>query len=328
MKKELAKTIKHKSVFISIYGKNSFAEIIYNDIVLLVKDILTAKIKINLSIQILSVYWVILREPTAITTRELFYMTKAVFGTSQRLRNTLTRITHRLQTDLPSLKIVPSLKGLVCGEVILNQAPSPSPSPNQAPTPTLTLSGVSLIPQIAKDTEPLTKASVILVVEKEAIFSRAVHDLPRIERAIGARILLVTGKGYPCTNTLRFLMLFKTLPILGLFDCDPHGLHIFAIYKHGSRSRPLLCVPGIERLGVSFMDVDSTSTLPSTQTQTQTQTPKEQALLKGLAPMLQGSTLEEAQRMLIHQKKLSIEDVLISTSLSSYLISKMIGSVL
>ncbi|KCZ81511.1 hypothetical protein H312_01089 [Anncaliia algerae PRA339] len=56
---------------------------------------------------------------------------------------------------------------------------------------------------------------------------------------------MVTGKGYPCTNTIKFLEKVN-MPIFGLFDFDPYGLNIYLNYKKHVN---------IERIGLSSEDI-------------------------------------------------------------------------
>ncbi len=76
-------------------------------------------------------------------------------------------------------------------------------------------------------------ARYILVVEKDAVFTylcgqRLWDSLPCI---------LVTGCGYPALSVralVRSLSTQLALPVLGLFDYNPHGVQILLTYKLGS----------------------------------------------------------------------------------------------
>lgn len=76
------------------------------------------------------------------------------------------------------------------------------------------------------------------------------------------RLMRLQGKGYPDLATLEFLNLVHSarplMPILGVFDCDPHGIEIMRIYKYGSlrlRHEENARVPGLRWLGVKMEDV-------------------------------------------------------------------------
>ena len=76
-------------------------------------------------------------------------------------------------------------------------------------------------------------ARYILVVEKDAVFTylcgqRIWDSLPCI---------LVTGCGYPPLSVravVKQLSNDLSLPVLGLFDYNPHGVRILLTYKYGS----------------------------------------------------------------------------------------------
>lgn len=76
-------------------------------------------------------------------------------------------------------------------------------------------------------------ACYILVVEKDAVFTylcgqRVWDSLPCI---------LVTGCGYPPLSVRAVVKTLSThlqLPVLGLFDYNPHGIQILLTYKFGS----------------------------------------------------------------------------------------------
>ena len=76
-------------------------------------------------------------------------------------------------------------------------------------------------------------ARYILVVEKDAVFTylcgqRIWDTLPCV---------VVTGCGYPPLSvraTVKKLSYQFSLPVLGLFDYNPHGLRILLTYRSGS----------------------------------------------------------------------------------------------
>lgn len=78
-----------------------------------------------------------------------------------------------------------------------------------------------------------------------------------------ARILMISqGKGYADLATLEFLNLIHSarplMPILGVFDCDPHGIEIMRTYKYGSQRlshEENARVPGLQWLGVKIDDI-------------------------------------------------------------------------
>ena len=101
-------------------------------------------------------------------------------------------------------------------------------------------------------------ARYILVVEKDAVFTylcgqRIWDTLPCV---------VVTGCGYPPLSvraTVKKLSHQFSLPVLGLFDYNPHGLRILLTYKFGSRTMGLeshaFAVEEMRWLGVHHGDI-------------------------------------------------------------------------
>ena len=100
-------------------------------------------------------------------------------------------------------------------------------------------------------------ARYILVVEKDAVFTylcgqRIWDTLPCI---------VVTGCGYPPLSVraiVKQLASQLSLPVLGLFDYNPHGLRILLTYKFGSTRMGLEAhayATDIKWLGVHHDDV-------------------------------------------------------------------------
>lgn len=76
-------------------------------------------------------------------------------------------------------------------------------------------------------------ARYILVVEKDAIFTYLCGQ--RIWDSVPC--IVVTGCGYPPLSvraTVKALATQLSLPVLGLFDYNPHGIQIMLTYKFGS----------------------------------------------------------------------------------------------
>lgn len=74
--------------------------------------------------------------------------------------------------------------------------------------------------------------------------------------------MIFQGKGYADLATLEFLSLVHSarplMPILGVVDCDPHGIQIMRTYKYGSQrlSHEVNArVPGLQWLGVKMDNI-------------------------------------------------------------------------
>jgi hypothetical protein len=60
-------------------------------------------------------------------------------------------------------------------------------------------------------------------------FCFASHSLNSLHSLVQYPCVIITGKGQPDVATRLFLKMVKTalnIPILGLFDSDPHGLKV------------------------------------------------------------------------------------------------------
>lgn len=333
MKKEIAGLVRPECAFLLQYPGNKCSADIYRDILKLLHEVFEDRTKPETAVRILAVYSAVLPEPKAITIREVYYKAKRVHPKYSGLLKTLERIQTRLNKDLVEINIVPSLKGLVFGTCTVSGVADLKPGTSQ-----IFLDGASVIPRSEGAANLLvdSDAEAVIVFEKEAVFLRAAQNVSGIEAALGRKVLLVTGKGYPCSSTFRFLMGIKSAKIFGIFDCDPHGLQIYLTYKYGSRKRPHLRVPGMERIGVSVSHMSSfrpgihrnkselnlISSAESRDTASantlESLGESERALLAGIHKKLSGSggmavetaVLMDVRSMLNHAKKASIEDVL------------------
>ena len=140
----------------------------------------------------------------------------------------ISKYKHKFACQMENLYIKPGLKGLVYGkmDLILNQSQL------------LSLEGKSLIPDMTEINDVSHTIKTVLVIEKDTVFSK-VED---------PSLIIVCGKGYPCSNTLKLLKLLERKSnIFCLTDFDPYGLHIFTIYKKYIRS--------IRRIGLCSDDL-------------------------------------------------------------------------
>ncbi|KAI5138796.1 meiotic recombination protein SPO11 [Nematocida ausubeli] len=296
----LAGILKDKSAFLLRYQECKYSDILYNDILAVIEDVIIGRMRLECAIPVLNVYYVILCECKEITIREIFYRCKRVFKNQNHTVRVIDYIKIRLKIEI-SL-IVPSYKGLVHGIFSL-----------KIQEKVVQMENTSIIPRIQKETKIFTKASAIIVVEKEAVFNDIIQDTTYKNRM--EEIIIVTGKGYPCTNTLKFLSIARSIRIFGLFDCDPHGLSIYAVYKYGSKRNPHLKVPSMERIGIHLYEIPVT---PETMYITDK---KQISLIRNLR------NLEELQNdiniMEETRRKASIEDILNISTIAKYSIDKV-----
>jgi meiotic recombination protein SPO11 len=115
---------------------------------------------------------------------------------------------------------------------------------------------------------PQTSARCIVVVEKEGVFHRLQQDgFDRHHRCI-----LITGKGFPDQATRAALHQLRAhlgggggdtakapLPVFGLADCDPFGVHILHCYRQGRYGVPVQWL-GLRPSQVKYLSSSSSST--------------------------------------------------------------------
>lgn len=258
LRREAAKILGSKEDFLLEHEAVPAAEAFYKDILHLLfplfrkKNISSNRLLLQ-AINSLSIYAVLLKEKRKMTTRELFYRAKEAFISQKKVSSSLQGILSRTKIPEEALQVIPSLKGTIYGECsfILKGQKEP---PHR-------IKGVSLILQMDEVEEVICLSEILLVVEKEAVFTSICPEIERIEESLGKRVLLVTGKGYPCRNTLKSLMRIKESKIFGLFDCDPYGIDIYNVYRNGSKKHPELKIPSLRRIGVSLKEAED-SLLP------------------------------------------------------------------
>ena len=181
------------------------------------------------------------------TKRDIFYRDVDLFSSQRVSDKYIDYICKHFQVDRFTLNVLSSGKGLIAGpiEVEFKNTNQPVVSLNGCD------SGGHLVPQ----TELISKISVcdevkfILVVEKAAIFTHLLSA--KVQAKLGPMILL-TGKGYPDEQTRRFLYMLREstqVPIFGLMDNDPYGVHILSQYQTGKYA-----VTNIEWIGLKCTD--------------------------------------------------------------------------
>ncbi|CAL8068746.1 unnamed protein product [Calicophoron daubneyi] len=103
------------------------------------------------------------------------------------------------------------------------------------------LNDLEMIPTQLECAKLSCGARFILVVEKDTIFQKLMtEDFYNSFKPC----LMVTAKGYPDLRTRQLLyklsVQFPKVPILGLFDADPHGLGVYCTYKYGTQNPAML----------------------------------------------------------------------------------------
>ncbi|KAG0434854.1 putative meiosis-specific protein SPO11 like protein [Dictyocoela muelleri] len=202
---------------------------------------LTEKLKINEKIIEL------ISTNTTMKSREIYYQSPNIFKKQSRVNYFLNQICKSLKVTLKDLNVLSSTKGVFIGKIVFYYHNGKSE---------ILFSGLIPDMDLVRDFRIFHKN--ILVVEKDCLLSF-------IYQSVKSEYLLVSGKGYPCKNTIRFLERLQNLKvennneystkckIFGLFDLDPSGLHIYKIYKSGSIKNPHSIE--IKRIGLTSNDV-------------------------------------------------------------------------
>ena len=186
-----------------------------------------------------------------VTQRGLYYSLVAFFEQQEQLNAIVEDVGAMLRVSRAALGIVAESRGKLGGLACF----SPDGAP---PIPLRQLGGIRISQLDARCVVAAERPpSLVLVVEKDAIFQRLLSD--RIFDRIP--MVLLTGSGYPDLATKHLLAALHRnwgLPVAGLFDYNPDGLQIFLSYRcgtigHGLHSRSAT-VP-IRLLGVAPQDL-------------------------------------------------------------------------
>lgn len=255
--------------------------------------------------QVLALIHKILVEGKAITQREGYYCLVNRFKNQSEFNATLQDVVALIGCTRASLGIHASSSGAIAGLVSWKMEGSDPINCSTGTTAGIQIPGVA-------DRVSLTNlgARYVLVVEKDAVFTylcgqRIWDTLPCI---------LVTGCGYPPLSVrmvVRQLEEQLRLPILGLFDYNPHGLRILLTYKHGSAfmgTEAHAYTADIKWLGVHHDDLfNSDGAVP--QSSLQSWCLSDQRVFSGITAAIDrmGDTLYVREVRLMAEKKVKAE---------------------
>lgn len=160
--------------------------------------------------------------------RSVFYDCVSVFKTQTRVDSLIKKYTCKFQCKMEDLNIRASPKGLFYGDLTFEFFNGQR----------IEYHGKNLIPEIVDVKSVILKTKIILIIEKDTVF----------ENVCCESLVVICGKGYPCTNTISLLkMLEPHVKMYCLTDLDPYGLHIYTNYKKH--------IPSVQRIGLSSEDV-------------------------------------------------------------------------
>ncbi|KAG9391029.1 Spo11/DNA topoisomerase VI subunit A [Carpediemonas membranifera] len=180
--------------------------------------------------------------------RDVYYNNVPLFTTQRKSDEAIDRATSVLGIPRYMTNIVPSPKGLIAGDISYTI---------QGRRVIHTAGEASLVPTLPELIEGVvTSARWLLVVEKEAVFSRLLEDgVPRGDHCCPG--IIVTGKGYPDYPTkqlIRAILDATGIPALCLVDGDPHGYEIFTTYRDSS-DKFAVSLPEMQLVGITAADV-------------------------------------------------------------------------
>lgn len=198
----------------------------------------------------------LLRKNIHTSKRDLFYADPNLFTAQEESDAVLNDIACIVGCTRTSLAVVASDKGVVIGRVSFREAG------DFIDCTKMGVGGKAIPPYIDQITEIESDAEFILLVEKNAAFTRLSED--RFYNKYPC--IMVTGKGQPDVATRLFLRRMRDqlhIPVLGLVDADPYGLKILSVYMSGSKSMSYdsanLTTPDIKWLGVRPSDLEKFS---------------------------------------------------------------------
>ncbi|XP_033348911.1 meiotic recombination protein W68 [Bombus vosnesenskii] len=188
---------------------------------------------------------------STITRRSLYYdlkndKTLNLVPEQGYLDQAVNHVANLLNCSPWELNLLPTSKGLVAGELTFTLTDNRIID--------CTVPGGVLIPHnISEVISVRTRAKMVLIVEKDAVFQKLLKD----DCISSLSCILVTGKGYPDVTTRMLVKLLSEkleLPVYIIVDADPFGVDIMCVYRFGSaalsRERKCLACSKVRWLGI------------------------------------------------------------------------------
>jgi meiotic recombination protein SPO11 len=286
-------------------------------------------------------------EGKTVTQRELYYLCASYFKSQQEAQSSLSRVASLLDLERHELGVLAAARGKVAGLIATRTAdgvvvdlsltggsasiPGSWAAAGSASSTTVgedededygPSAGAGAVSSSAAKSASLPTivnrgAEFVLVVEKDAIFSRLVED--KIWETVPC--VLVTGCGMPCLATRAFLhhlhrKLGDEVPVLVLCDSNPYGLGILLCYAQGSKQDGRRFAVPVGWLGLCKADCEYYDLpLEALQSITAQDEKKAKSLLadafisEGTSP-LAVAIAEECEAFLETREKMEIEGIL------------------
>ena len=173
----------------------------------------------------MEIIYLTLQNGELISKRSLFYQDISLYRNYNCVCNAIEEVSSLLEVHRSSLGIISCPRGFVCGPLRFYDSANNETDCRHG--------SVSIPPRSDSISIVKSSAIAILIVEKDTVFIRL------SQTTLVNEIILITGRGIPDYSTREFVKLLEdtlSIPLIGLFDCDPYGIFIMTIYRFGSRA--------------------------------------------------------------------------------------------
>ncbi|CAH8837455.1 unnamed protein product [Trichobilharzia szidati] len=210
------------------------------------------------------------RENKFVTKRSIYYSNPILFKRQSTIDPIVSKICENFNLPRCALKISASPKLIIHGDIVLKAGVEDSSSRTNC------MSITERIFQNETDinlTDIECTAQFILIIEKDTIFQKLLNEnfYEKFKPC-----LLVTAKGYPDLLTRKFLAqlthIYSRMPIIGIFDADPHGLNVYCTYKYGTMNPTMkdakgnpVRIPNLQLCGLLPSEISSSIHIKETQ---------------------------------------------------------------
>ena len=256
-----------------------------------------------------------------VTLREAYYFLKTYFGSQNEFSKRLIDIMGIFECQRECLGIVGSSSGAIAGLVQWIEPGLYCDCSNTS------LGGKRLPGSVKEVRFKSLGARYIIVVEKDAVFNLLCED--KIWDKMPC--VIFTGCGYPSLGARKILKKLEEdirVPILGLFDYNPHGVRILFTYKFGSIGLGLETIHytiNVKWLGVHLVDVSSSETPEHVWMDwNKSDHSTHKSNVNTFQSILSRSANEELIKMGEIQRKVEIEAIEYRISIPKYILDKIL----
>lgn len=208
-------------------------------------------LKFSKVVLILSFVYRLVSENTNVTQRDAYYTLSTAFASQTDFNRCFEDVLRILDVPRRALGLSAAPKGSIAGAVKVKQGAE------EIDCLLLGNSGYELPGDPSNLSLESLGARYIIVVEKDAVFKTLCEQVIWNE----VPCILITGRGYPGLAVREIVSRCERdfqLPVLGLFDYNPHGLQILLTYRFGSARmgrEGIQYTSNIQWLGLHWFDV-------------------------------------------------------------------------